>query len=124
MAKTKVSLSVKQFVCPIYDYRVYAISGTENQVRAYLLRYFDSTLDEPNLEGDVGAHIILPQNKGSVIWIRDTRDFYTLLHETTHLVLRIFKQKGVLLDFTDDHEHFTYYLEFWFKNLWRFYANK
>lgn len=52
------------------------------------------------------------------IHIEDPHDFYTLLHESTHLVRRIMTDRGI--PFTPENDEVIAYLQtYWFKRLWR-----
>lgn len=59
-----------------------------------------------------------------VLWVRHHKDFYTLLHECFHLTCRIFRHRGILLDFEEhgQEEHFAYYQDALFKGMWRLMA--
>jgi hypothetical protein len=53
-----------------------------------------------------------------VVWVKNRKDFYCLLHEVSHLLIKVFEDKGMEVN---DHttEAFAYYQEFWFRKLWR-----
>ena len=57
-----------------------------------------------------------------VIWLSEKKDFYSLLHEVLHTVFKILSDRGIKYD-PENHEPYCYYVNFWFKKLWR-YANK
>lgn len=59
------------------------------------------------------------------IWIKDKKDFYCLLHEVIHMVVDVFEAKGLQIDtHKSSQEAFAYYVEYWFKILWRFMSKK
>ena len=52
------------------------------------------------------------------VCLEDKKDFYTLLHETVHLVEKIFTDRGI--PFTSENsEIIAYYQTYWFKQIWR-----
>lgn len=52
------------------------------------------------------------------ICLENKKDFYTLLHETVHLVEKIFSDRGI--PFTSENsEIIAYYQTYWFKQIWR-----
>lgn len=57
-----------------------------------------------------------------VIWIDVAANFYTLLHETTHTVIKILDDRGIVWT-KEDHEVLVYYQNYWFKRLWRIFGN-
>ena len=57
------------------------------------------------------------------IWIGDEKDFYCLLHEVCHLVVRVLEEKGMSIS-ENLTEPFAYYMEFWFRTLWRVMSSK
>jgi hypothetical protein len=55
-----------------------------------------------------------------VVSIRDTQhpDILSIVvHETFHLVSRIFKRKSIEFDYLN-HEAWAYYQEYWFRRIW------
>lgn len=52
------------------------------------------------------------------MWIKDRRDFYTLLHEVSHLCIKVFDLSNMDVNLHTT-EAFSFYHEFWFKKLWR-----
>lgn len=48
----------------------------------------------------------------------EKKNFYTLQHECVHLVKHIFVDRGIPFTAEND-EVIAYYLEYWFKRLWR-----
>lgn len=53
-----------------------------------------------------------------VVRIESKEDFYTLQHECLHLVKQIFVDRGVPFNDSND-EAIAYYMEYWFKKIWR-----
>ncbi len=58
-----------------------------------------------------------------LIWVRDRKDFYTLLHVVTHLCIEVFDLSNMDVD-KHTTEAFAFYHEFWFKTLWRVMSKK
>lgn len=52
------------------------------------------------------------------VFLENKKDFYTLIHETVHLVEKIFTDRGIA--FTKENgELIAYYQTYWFKEIWR-----
>jgi hypothetical protein len=70
------------------------------------------------LSGAVTDYVDKDKYKYYIIWIENKKDFYTLFHESIHLVRRIMVDRNVPFNETND-EFIAYYETFWFKKLWR-----
>jgi len=117
---------IKNLYDPIYFADVVLIVGYED-----CDKYYEKHLkgDQPfdthkkrNYEGFV-QQIERTEKNGCVsvkyiIFIENKKNFYTLLHETAHLVKHIFLDRGIPFDGTND-EAIAFYQTFWFKKLWR-----
>lgn len=53
-----------------------------------------------------------------VIWLREKKAFYTLVHECFHLTWRVFHDRFINCDF-DNQEAFAYCMDFYVRALWR-----
>ena len=53
-----------------------------------------------------------------LVWIRGKKDFYSLMHETLHLVQHILTDRNIPFNAEND-ETIAYYHTFWFRKLWR-----
>lgn len=53
-----------------------------------------------------------------LIHLDDRNAFYDLIHETVHLVKRIFIDRNIPFNETND-ETIAYYQTYWFKRIWR-----
>jgi len=53
-----------------------------------------------------------------IVTMSDRNDFYVLLHECIHLVKHIFADRHIPFS-ADNDEVLAYYMEWWFKTLWR-----
>lgn len=52
------------------------------------------------------------------LWVKDRKDFYTLLHEVSHLCVKVFDLSNMEIN-PHTTEAFAFYHEFWFRKLWR-----
>lgn len=53
-----------------------------------------------------------------LLQLENNKDFYTLQHELIHIVKQIFVDR--MIPFTaENDEILAYYLEYWFKTIWR-----
>lgn len=65
------------------------------------------------------------QVKGVVyfIWVKSLRDYYTLVHEIAHLIIKVFEEKGLAIN-SQTTEAFAFYQEFWTQKLWKLMSKK
>lgn len=54
-----------------------------------------------------------------VVWIEKPNAFYTLMHETIHLVKHIFRDRGIPFNEWND-EIIAYYHAYFFRKMWHF----
>lgn len=57
-----------------------------------------------------------------IVWfskMNRVQKLYSLVHEADHLVSRIFHHRGIRIVPIECEEHHAYYLESWFKRIWR-----
>lgn len=111
---------------PVYRCDVMFISGCsfDDLVKAVKKRGLKAPLESMRYTKGATALFTEQDNPGKVqgtiflVWVQDKKDFYTLLHEVSHLVQAIFDVKGIEISWNNG-EPFSYYQEFWFKTLWR-----
>ena len=53
-----------------------------------------------------------------ILWIRERKAFYTLVHECFHLTWRVFHDRFINCDY-DNQEAFAYCQDFYVRTLWR-----
>lgn len=97
---------------------VYAITGTREEAQKFLNKH----KIEYKLGGS-GCCFPIPDNKGFVVWLMHSDDFYVLMHETLHLVVAIFEAKGINVNLANEEEVIAYYQSYWFRKLWRWFGN-
>lgn len=89
------------------ELKKYKIDFTDPEVEANGIMCSFDKKDYPKMSSGIALFM----------WIRSRKDFYTLLHETTHLVVKVFELSNIDINsFTT--ENFAFYHEFWFKKLW------
>jgi hypothetical protein len=111
----------KKFYDELYKSVVYAVYGTADECEKWVKKKFNQEL---NIDRFWQASCVeLLENEGYVVWLEDNKNFYALLHECVHLTGRILKNMDVNKDLIKNDEHIAYYLEFWFRKLWRFFGN-
>lgn len=52
-----------------------------------------------------------------IVWVDRASNFYALYHETVHLVVDIFRDKGIPFD-SHNEEVIAYFQEHWFRQMW------
>lgn len=106
--------------CDLYNCRLLvAWGGSTSQLGKFLLDRFGVTFDD--LHGLAGYAWVVPDDDGYDVfgvWIADKYDFISLSHEVLHMVLQIFKSRGIAIDH-DNAEPLTYYHEQWFSKFWK-----
>lgn len=115
-------MKIKTFKEPVYKTKVIALIATREELHKWLKKEKLSLRDFSN---DAAIHFTIEEEDKRLthhVWLEDRKDFYTLLHECIHLVSRRFQELGVDCDLTKGDEHFTYYVEYWFRNLWKFFG--
>ena len=108
----------KLFREDVFIVDVCAINGTREEAQ----RFLDGNNIEKTLGGN-GCCYVIPDNKGFVLWLMDSNDFYILMHETLHLVVAIFEAKGINVNLSNEEEVIAYYQSYWFRKLWRWFGN-
>ena len=109
----------KYFYDEVFQVSVLAFHGTSKQmaIKSKLLG-----IDyEPN-EGAEGALQVQPNNNGFILWLKQSDDFYALLHETVHLTTEALAEKAINTELITGDEVFAYYQAYWFRRLWRFFS--
>ena len=111
----------KLFHDPVFCIDVRALSGTLNEARTWMKNHDWDFEPSEQCEGFCSC-------SGSfIIWLKNPKDFYILMHESLHLVGKALKDCGVpdglMLDSGQMNETVAYYHMFWFRKLWRYYGN-
>jgi hypothetical protein len=117
---------VKIIFEPVYRHDVFFISGCSLKEANKILKKYDIGFTEAEnpSAGITGwfSHKDSKKIKGIVfaIWIENRNDFYSLVHETTHLCIKIFELSNILIDSSPNtSEAFSFYLEHWVRRLWK-----
>jgi len=103
-----------KFICPIFRVEVILYLGDKKQLKVYSLDY--------SINKDSLAECLLYSDKddtplGLVVWVKDEVDYYSMVHETLHLVKRIFELKNIPFDSEND-EMIAYYQGYWVRKFW------
>lgn len=114
---------IKKLTCPIYQADVWLIVGSEELKRFYAKKKITGELgDADRLLGFVQSIDVTDKPgviyRDYVIYLESKENFYTLLHESTHLVNHILRDRNAYYDWQKD-ETFAYYQTYWFKRIWR-----
>lgn len=115
----------KKYWDSIYKFElIFIADATHEEVNKRIKKYHVPFLPE-SFSGNDGAFILInpDEHKGmkywtALLWIRKKKDFYALLHELVHMVIDVFENRSIEIT-TATTEPFAYYLESWFKKLWR-----
>lgn len=103
-----------KFMCPIFEIEIILYLGDKKQIKEYSLDYnvMKNSLAECLLYSDEDNNPL-----GLVIWIKNKTDYHSMVHETLHLVRRIFEIKGIPFD-SDNDEIIAYYQNYWVRKFW------
>lgn len=99
--------------------------GTDEEAQQHLVKELgvpEKELEE--LAGDARDGFffrILPDDNKyktncSFMWLKDSRNHDTILHESIHLVTSLFDERGIPLRHEND-EILAYYLTYWFRTI-------
>jgi len=112
---------IKKITDDTFIAEVYLVTGDDLE-KYYQKKAVDEGRQKPDeLDGFVQRIDLREKNalfREYLIYIEDEANFYTLLHETVHLVNQILVDRNIWYDPKID-ELFAYYQTYWFKRLWR-----
>ena len=107
----------KHYYCDLYKANVvlYAYCTTQEANDHYQQSFEKTDVSLFDLDQEHGGYVTpVYSSKGErffVVWLQD--DYLeTLVHESFHVVARIFEEVGIGLT-EDNHEPWAYYLEYW-----------
>ena len=103
-----------KFECPLTQIPVTLILGRKDQLRKIVS---DNVSDNCH---DAEVCVLSDKNdivKGILVWILDSTAFYSMVHETVHLVQDIFEITGIPFD-ANNQEIIAYYQNFWVRKFW------
>jgi hypothetical protein len=104
----------------VFSASVMAVTSSVDEARILLKELkVDALIDE----GTDAFCYVIPNNRGWIVWMETPKHFYSLMHESVHLVRLIFEDKAINTNLSNEDETFAYYQMFWFKMLWRFFGN-
>lgn len=122
-------MKIKKFFEPVLESTVwFATDTTPEQLKNYIQKRTGKIAEGyDSLNGSVTVLDITEKNGGVyreyLVNVEKKKDFYTLLHETVHLVGQILDDRMIPIRKEND-EIFAYYQTYWFKTLWRFMNKK
>lgn len=102
---------------PIYLVDIHYIFGSAQSRIDYVNKTFEveyvAMHSEEHVQGSTSAFAHdLPHMRGHyIIWVKDRKDSYTLIHECFHAVIMVLGDSGVHLQ-ADDSDAGAYYMEF------------
>ena len=107
-------MKVKKYHCDLYCANVVFLAGCNHkEASEYVRKRHGSPLDCTRRHSGGVWTIEDKDERLYVIWVRDKKDFSTMVHEVYHLVLNIFEDRGIGID-GDNQEPSAYYVEKWF----------
>jgi len=122
-------MKIKKFFEPVYKFEMVFITDCTFDEANKALKKWGLPLISEDLVNTIGVALPLYEKDfpkivrgySYYIWVKSKKDFYCLLHEVTHMVIDTFENKGLTIDtHKSSQEAFAYYVEYWFKTLWRF----
>jgi len=103
-----------KFICPVFRVEVILALGDMKKIKEF-------SADYSLHEDSIGECLLITSEddtpRGFVIWIKDKIDYNSMVHETLHLVKRIFQIKGVPFN-SDNDEIIAYYQNYWVRKFW------
>ena len=106
---------IYRFKCPIFGVSVILVTGDKKQLN----KVAKLSGDECEYH-DAECSTLLDDDdivKGFLVWILVPDDYYAMVHETMHLVKRIFKVIGIPFN-SDNDEVMAYYQNYWVRKFW------
>ena len=103
-----------KFKCPLTSIPITLILGNKNQIQNIVS---DSVKD--NCHDAETCTLVDDEDivQGILVWVEDKEAFYSMVHETVHLVKSIFEITGI--PFTSDNDEIiAYYQNYWIRKFW------
>lgn len=111
-------MTFKEYTCNIYGAKVYYITGCDHlQCKKKLEKKLNGEIDNWEHHDSMGFTEIYSNPNVFVVWVKDSKDISTLIHEIVHLAIEILNDRGVKLSESENGEVLAYYVEYWFKTL-------
>ncbi len=107
-------LKVK-FVCPIFKDDVWLMTGNPKAAEAFCKGLKLTKAHRGKCVDLADDKDELPS--GFLIWIDSSENFYTMVHETLHLVRTVFEYHGVPFNQEND-EFIASYQNYWVRKFW------
>jgi len=102
-----------KFICPIFRQEIMLILGDVKQLK--------NVPDLVNYEGLIAfCHTVLDKEETVdyfLVWVAEPTDYNSMVHETVHLVKRIFQAVNVPFN-SDNDEIIAYYQNYWVRKFW------
>jgi len=102
-----------KFICPLFRIKVYLILGDKKQLKSITENW-----EENHYNAE--THVLYDDKsitKGFLVWLKEKDDYYGMVHETVHLVKRIFEAMQIPFN-EDNHEIIAYYQNYWVRKFW------
>ena len=113
MKKVKKQKTKFKFICPIFRQEIRFILGDIKQ-----LKNVPDLIDYKNLIAF--CHTVLDEG-GNVdyflVWVAESVDYNSMVHETVHLVKRMFTAVNIPFN-SDNDEIIAYYQNYWVRKFW------
>jgi hypothetical protein len=102
-----------KFKCPLFRVKVLLVIGDKKQLEKIVEDFGENY-------HDAECHTIYDNKckiKGFLLWIEDPNDYHALVHESMHLLKRIFECINIPFT-TDNDEIMAYYQCYWVRKFW------
>lgn len=102
------------FLCPVFGVSVCLNLGNRRPIIAFGAEhepFKDSHAETTTLINDDDVEV------GYNVWVKDKTDYHSMVHETLHLVVKIFDKKGIPFN-AENHELIAYYQGYWVRKFW------
>jgi len=103
-----------KFECPLTSIPVTLVIGDKIQIQKMVSDKIEKNCHDAEVCTLMDDEDIV---KGILVWVEDKDSFYSMIHETVHLVRQIFEITG--MPFTSDNDEvIAYYQNYWVRKFW------
>jgi len=109
-----------KFICPLFKIAVWLVLGDKKQLKTfdcYEEGLHDAECHTLDIERYDKNGELCFQTRRLLVWVETKNDWDAMVHETVHLVKRIFEIMGI--PFTPENDEIiAYYQNYWVRTFW------
>ena len=111
-------MAFKKYYCDMYNANIWFLYNCDHiECKKILEKKLKATVDDWAHEDSEGFTEVYSDPNVFVVWIKEKKDIYTLLHECVHLAIEILNDRGIKFSEKENGEVLAYYIEKLFKTL-------